>query len=80
MAAYPPSSDGRKKISPFFAGFSVLKPSRSMEFLRSKLQVFIGDSDDDEDLHNPHHHHTTRLRYFGLKWKDRARKQSLRRF
>ena len=52
-----------------------------MEFLRSKLQVFIGDSDDDEDLHNPHHHHhTTRLRYFGLKWKDRARKQSLRRF
>ena len=51
-----------------------------MEYLRSKLQVFIGDSDDDEDLHNPHHHHTTRLRYFGLKWKDRARKQSLRRF
>ena len=49
-----------------------------MEFLRSKLQVFIGD--DDEDLHNPHHHTTTRLRYFGLKWKDRARKQSLRRF
>ena len=66
--------DGNRKIPPFGGGgglHGLLKPSKSVEFLRSKIQSWINGSSDDN---------TGSIRKFGLKWKARARKQSLRRY